>query len=239
VRKNEINAEAWQQRENSNLRDSTATRYAALKALVDIANHVHAEGRQTDFVALARSLAHAQELADTPSNARLGEVSLVQLQDGPALAISPLVNIPIGEFYYEVLDMRGNLLDIAKGCQKARGRLYGPVAVIRREHRYLCLSPDFTIDPGPDLFADTLFRALAGRDARRIRLCPKPKCLRLFIAVPSDKITCSRECASAQRVHKFLANHPGYYAREKRQQRAQRKRDAKRSSSTQSKTGRP
>jgi hypothetical protein len=186
-------------------------------------------------VALARTLTYAQELAGTPENARLGETKLIELEDGPHLVISPSMDVRIGEFYEAALDMLGNLFGIVRACERGCHGLYVPVCVIRKERRLIGLLPGFTIHPGPDLFVDTLLRALAGRDVRRIRICPK--CPRFFIAVPSDKIACSRKCAIAQRVDKFLTNHPGYYAKKQRQRRASRRKcDSKRAFGTQSKT---
>lgn len=185
-----------------------------------MSNHVHAEGHETELVALAR----AQELVGTPANSRMSKnVRLVELRDGrPALAINQLSlpphNMPAEEFYFGAVKMRGSLITIIGACQQQQAGtwLYALVDYIDTS-RYLTLLPDFTIDPGPELFTDTLLRALAGRDVRRIRQCPE--CPRLFVAVPEFKITCSLRCSRLHRSHKFITEHPGYYARSERERR--------------------
>jgi hypothetical protein len=214
-------------RSNSKSAGPLATRYAALKTLVEIANRVHAEGREADFVALARLLARAQQDAGMDANLRIGETALVETPEGGCLAVArpflrtPRFAIPIGEFYWAAVDMRGTLVSIVDICQGGSALRYEMIDVIRLGPLWCGVKPDFTFDPGFELFAGTLRLALIGRDLRRIRLCPEcpRERRRLFVAVPSDRVACSPECASAQRVHKFLAEHPGYYAQEQRDKR--------------------
>ncbi len=182
---------SMQKRENSLLPKSTATRYAALKALVDIANHLDVDypgkgvSPDSNFdwpKPLARALAHAQKLVDTPVRWRVNEDVPLRPTDG---------------FYRDARTMRSNLLAIAESQHEdSQSRSF-------------------------DLFTDTLRHALADCDWRRIRQCPE--CSHLFVAVPSDRTACSRACSSAQRVKKFLAGHPGYYARRERQHRKRRR----------------
>ncbi len=79
------------------------------------------------------------------------------------------------------------------------------------------IGPDGAMTPVPD-FLTRVRRALDGCDARRIRQCPI--CLRLFVALRSDRWACSARCTNArrQRLHR---------SEKYRTERAQRRRAAR------------
>jgi hypothetical protein len=214
---------------NSKSQRGVVTRYAALKVLVEISNRVGVidwnvgrEGvsvRERDYatgLAAVRMLARAQILADTPASLRVEKATL---EAGNVFVYRPAPLRPfrfrVASLFADIQDMRDVVFRLAKEHLSASSL---PVT-IRRYGRLLGINSDFTIDSGPELFTDTLLRALAGRDVRRLRRCPQPRCDRLFVAIPSDKIACSPECASAQRVHRFLASKPGYYTAKERKRR--------------------
>lgn len=240
------------ERENSKSAESVATRYAALMALVEISNRIGAidwipKERSKTFAGIndwipdahamralktgMQALARSQRAAGTPEALRIQTATLAtDTVERPIILLSrpaPLRSwrMPAAHFYADIQSMQDVLARIARFAGKqsvTRDSEDMPTLVVVARSRLLDIKPDFTIDAGPELFTDTLLRALAGRDVRRIRQCPDPECRNLFVAVPSDKVACSRECASAQRVRSFLKTHPGYYAREQRLKRAKR-----------------
>jgi hypothetical protein len=242
-------ARSMRKRKNSKSAKAVTTRYAALMVLVDIANRQRDMGkRRSDILmmpespareaqriglnqrqesALVRALGCAQELAGTPNDLRVGKSTpdegYVVIARPPPL--EPY-RIQIGGLYADALGMRNALAGIAVLIAARMGLpvwQIEPYPMLATRRRPLNITPTYSIDPGPELFGDTLLRALAGRDVRRIRQCPE--CSRLFVAVPADKTACRRKCASAQRVKKFLADpkNAGYYARSERERRKEQR----------------
>lgn len=182
----------------------TKTSYAALTALVEIANRLSDKGQAPGLAALEQALVRAQELTGTPEALRFKRASRWSL------------HIPATSLYADARAMLGILRPIVFAVE-AKTPWKSPL-VIDTQRRLDILS-DYSIDLGPELFGETLLRALAapGCDVRRIHFCAE--CYNLFVAVPEFKITCSLKCSRLHRVHKFVATNPGYYSRAERRRR--------------------
>jgi hypothetical protein len=182
--------------------------------LIDIVNHLepahphpvltHDKGQEPDLAALERALGRAQELADTPEPLRFKRAKRWPLQ------------IAATTFYDDARAMYKILAPIALAVE-VDTPWKSPLIINTR--RRLDILSDYSIDLGPELFGETLLRVLAGRDARRIRLCPE--CFRLFVLLRQNQTACSEKCSSRRRVQKFLADpkNAGYYTRQAREAR--------------------
>jgi hypothetical protein len=72
----------------------------------------------------------------------------------------------------------------------------------------------------PDLFRDFLLPALQEADLKRLRICPV--CGQIFLALRSNRRSCSERCSTTNRAKKFRKDHPEYYSSEQREKRRQR-----------------
>jgi hypothetical protein len=220
------------------VQEPTQTGYAGLKALVEIANSLgfidwNSEGYLKGLKKLAQALAHAQTLAGTPQALRVEAATLqttgVNLPTVLVSRSSPLPAYRIRAVFFYA-DAQATLDILRRIARFMREKPAGPPSewsmdthplVLQPQGRLLNITPDFAIDFGPEFFTDTLLRTLTGRDVRRIRQCPE--CPRLFVAVPEFKVTCSLRCSRLHRVHKFVADHPGYYVRSERKRRGEQR----------------
>jgi hypothetical protein len=177
----------------------------ALEALVELANLVREQTSGAEafdpvkgFPALAHGIFHLQRLLDPDEIPTVSPI-ITRASEGR------MTLEDIDGFYSAALQMSDMLWAAARHGTEPK-----------------VLEHDFS----PFLLALFGVMIQAGGEFRRIRLCTQ--CGRFFVAVPASKRFCSKPCVKqggAERVHRLLARQPGYYARAKRKERAERRAD--------------